>query len=92
MYGTLTKNITTSRHKKAHAFVDIEEKFLLAGEETEAGRTRRRGNKHKTTSRLNVELGRQAEGDVRAFRELNAEEARIFQSTTLGAAQNEELE
>jgi hypothetical protein len=92
VYDTPTKNITTSRHKKAHAFVDLEEKFLISGEETEAGRTRRRGNKHNTTSRLNAELGRQAEGEVWAFRELNAEETLIFQNTTLDAAQNEELE
>jgi hypothetical protein len=73
-------------------FVYIEEKFLISGEENEAERTIRRVNKHKTTSRFNAELGRQVESEFSTLRELNAEEARIFQSITLGAAQSEELE
>jgi len=91
VYGTRTKSLK-SRDTIAHTFADIEEKFIICGEENKAERTRRRANKHKTTSRFNAELGRQAEGDVSTLRELNAEEARIFHSTTLGAARSEELE
>jgi hypothetical protein len=92
VYSTRTKGLTTSRHKKAHTFAYIEEKFLISDEETEAERTRRRANKHTTTLRFNTELGRQAESEVPTLRELNAEESRIFQSKTRGAAQSEELE
>lgn len=81
-----------SRHTKAHTFADIEERTPISGDETEAKRTRSTANKHKTTSCFNAELGRQAEGEVLTLRELNAEEARIIQSTTLGAAQSEEFE
>jgi hypothetical protein len=46
----------------------------------------------KLRPRFNAELGRQAEGEVPTLLELNAEEAWIFQSITLSAAQSQELE
>jgi hypothetical protein len=51
VYGRRTKSLTTSRHKKALTFADIEEKYLISGEETEADRSRRKANKRKTMSR-----------------------------------------
>jgi hypothetical protein len=91
VYDTRTKSLKC-QDTIARTFTDIEEKFVISGEENVAVRTRRRANKHKTTSRFNAGLGRQAEGEVSTLRELNAEEAQIFQSTTLGAAQSEALE
>jgi hypothetical protein len=76
----------------AHTFANIKEKILIFDEENETERTKRRADKHKTTFRFNAELGRQAESEVQTLRELKAEDAWIFQSITLGAAQSKELE